>query len=149
MRIAEAEPRDLVELVRLGKKFVDEVPAFRMIGVNGPALQRSLRAFIQMDVAKVWIAVVDYRIVGSIGMCMMAHPWNQMLTASELFWFVDKEHRGGKAAALLYARGERWAREQGAQAIQMVSPVGVGAAVPRIYHKRGFRPIETTWWKAV
>ena len=149
MRISEATTRDIPELVRFGKKFVDEIPSFRMIGVNGQALQRSFHSMIQMDNAKIWIAVVDGRIVGDIGMCLMLHPWNGILTASEFFWFVDKEHRGGRAAALLYARAERWAREEGAHAIQMISLVGGGVDVPRLYRKRGFRRIETMWWKAV
>ena len=150
MRIVSATSSDLDALVDGATKFIAETPAYQLLGSTPVAFARSLRAMLQMPKVQIFVAVEGEAVVGAIGMCLIQHPWTLTEIGSELFWWVDPDQRGHRAAGLLYNRAQKWATAEGARAIQMISPVGAASSkVASIYHKRGFRPLEVVWWKKV
>lgn len=49
-----------------------------------------------------WFDRVERRTLGLIGGQLAPHPFNpELLVLTELFWWVDPEHRGGRAGAML------------------------------------------------
>jgi GNAT superfamily N-acetyltransferase len=60
------------------------------------------------------------------------------LYASELFLWVEPEHRG--SGVRLIRRGEQWARDQGAEFMHLVSP---SRAVNALYERLGYTQVET------
>ena len=61
-------------------------------------------------------------------------------------WWVDPAARGIGLALL--RRAERWAAETGAAAIQMIAPA-TNPRVGRIYERRGYRALETSYQRAI
>jgi GNAT superfamily N-acetyltransferase len=83
------------------------------------------------------------RLTGMIGLMVIAHPWSGERCASELFWWLEPEHRG--RGAWLLRRAERWAVAQGAERMVMVSPLSPD--VDRLYQALHYAPMETLWVK--
>jgi hypothetical protein len=69
------------------------------------------------------------------------------LVASELAWFVEKEHRGFGAIKLVHAF-ENWATEEGADAIAMADIEGL-TDLQSTYERLGYRKVETTYVKRI
>lgn len=67
------------------------------------------------------------------------------LIASEILWWIDEGHRG-RGAAMLDAY-EAWARQQGCSFASMVSLAGND--LTKLYERRGYRPAETHFIKAL
>jgi hypothetical protein len=81
-----------------------------------------------------------------IGIVAYRHPLSGVPTAGEVMWWLDPSARGGGLALLRHA--ERWAAETGAEQIQMIAPAA-NARVGRLYARRGYRPLETSYQAAV
>lgn len=87
-------------------------------------------------------------LVGFLGGVIYNDPNDGELVASEFFWFIRKEYRGG-GIALLDAF-EEWAKGMGAKRIVMVHltnlmPESLGA----FYRRRGYSPIEVHYMMEV
>jgi GNAT superfamily N-acetyltransferase len=73
-----------------------------------------------------------------------------VLTASEMYWYVDEEHRDTGAGKALLAGIEDAARERGVKlfgmmALQAVEPDKAAA----IYKRLGYQPGELTFFKVL
>jgi GNAT superfamily N-acetyltransferase len=86
------------------------------------------------------------KIVGLLGMLIVAHPFSGEVTASELIWFMEAEARKGGDGIKLLWEAERVARELGAKKFQVASPT---EAIGKIYTRFGFRQIEVTYLKSL
>lgn len=87
-------------------------------------------------------------LIGGLGGMIVPDLLDGRLTASELFWFMHPDHRGGTGALRLLARYEQWAAEQGAVEVRMVHLVGHhDQQLQRIYEKRGYTCLEMCYWK--
>lgn len=74
------------------------------------------------------------------------HPFGVGLVAQETVWFIDPSARGRSALLMLDAY-EAWARERGCAVIGMASLATNDVA--RLYERRGYRPAETHFLKAL
>lgn len=83
----------------------------------------------------------------------MAFPYyfnSAVLTAQELFWWVDPEVRGHGIAGELLREAENWAREKGAKTMQMISLAELdGEAIGRMYERHGYVPLERSYLKVL
>jgi GNAT superfamily N-acetyltransferase len=96
----------------------------------------------------VLVTETDAGVTGLLGLGVTAHPYSGQRLAVEVIWWVAPEARGC-GPALLRA-GERWAAEQGADAIQMIAPAdAAGRRVGRFYERRGYQAVETTYYAPV
>ena len=75
------------------------------------------------------------------------HPFAPVRVATEVVWWIEPEHRG-KAASAMLAAYEAWAVQQGCAFVGMAAL----EAAPRagvIYRRRGYEPVETHFIKAL
>ncbi|MBR0962259.1 GNAT family N-acetyltransferase [Bradyrhizobium japonicum] len=75
------------------------------------------------------------------------HPFGPVWLASETAWWIDPEHRGYSAFAMLDAY-EAWARGKGCRFAGMAA-MGDDPVIARLYERRGYVRAETHFLKAV
>jgi GNAT superfamily N-acetyltransferase len=90
----------------------------------------------------------DGQIHGVIGGVVHPEIYGDRTIAEEFFWFVRPYSRGSGVA--LYRAFERWARERGADEIQMCHLTeSMPAKVARFYSGAGFHAVEVRYAKAL
>lgn len=95
-----------------------------------------------------WVAETKAGLVGFIAGALMPHPFNtSLIVFSEMFWWVDAQHRGSRAGALLLAEfiafGDSHANWT-VMTLEERSPVN-----PSTLEKRGFRLHERSYLREV
>lgn len=116
----------------IGQKFVD-----------------SWIAFFASFPATILLLQKDELIIGGIGGIVTPDPYDGRLCAQEMFWFVDKAHRGGSGAARLVDAFEDWAWSKDAVEVR-VARMMTGDDQPgieRFYDKRGYDMLEIHYRK--
>lgn len=141
--IREAVRADIPHLVVMGLRFVRSSSYAEQIGENPDALFDLMLKLIESPEAVIFISGED-RPFGMIGAHLYRHPMSGEITASELFWWVEPEHRG--EGVILYRKMEEWARENAATKIQMIAP---DDRTERAYCALGFHKLETHYQKAL
>jgi len=142
-------PTTIADLPRL----CDLFEAFRSSSVYaqyGPAHPEVSTALLERLLthpdAIIFGAEDERTLVGMIGVMVTPHPMTGERMATELFWWMDPAHRGQGLALL--SRAERWASDQGAVRLLMVSPHG-SPDVERMYTRLNYVPVETSWQKSL
>lgn len=74
-------------------------------------------------------------------------PLAPVKAASELIWWIEPDHRGRSAQAMLDVY-EAWAREQGCQFVNMVG-LGADPLTTRLYERRGYIAAERHFMKSL
>lgn len=145
--IREATLTDLDAMVRMGTEFHDSTP-YAMDSERNPAQYRALGELLITDpTGVIFVRESDYRIVGMLGAMLFDHPVTGERTAGELFWWAAPNSRGVTGVRLLKAL-EAWAREKGAERIQMTQPVWA-ERVGAIYSALGYEKQEIAWTRRV
>lgn len=137
---------------------IDELGQVKRTAQEFYAASRFLGAFSLARFTEVWtqllssgagVIFTDERAgetVGAIGGLVHREIYSEVLIAEEFFWFVREEHRG--AGVQLYRRFERWARDRGAESLQMVHLFDVmPEKVAKFYLHSGFEPMEMRYMK--
>jgi Acetyltransferase (GNAT) family len=75
------------------------------------------------------------------------HPFGPVRLARETVWWIEPDYRGLAAVKMLDAY-ESWARANGCQFIGMAG-MGFDPEVGRLYARRGFKPAERHYLKAI
>lgn len=144
MRIRAATLADVPRLVALSGRFRAET-AYRDLVADDPAQHAAL--FTQLVAGPASVVLVaddDGAVVGLIALLIAPHHFSGQRTASEVIWWVEPEARG--AGVALLGAAERWAAESGAVTIQMIAPATpAGDRVARLYQRRGYAPVETSY----
>lgn len=146
--IRDATSEDIPRLVAMGERFLTEtVYRDRGVGVNAAAMTRTVLLLLNSPTGAVFVAEDAGALVAMIGLLLFENPITGELTASELFWWVEPEHRGrGGYGVRLLKRGEQWARTTGAHKIHMIAPT---QAVGELYRRLGYDYLETAYQKAI
>lgn len=139
-----AAEHDIGRLVEMGRNFHSSSIYADKVRFNEDALAASLRMFIASDIAVVMVTEQNENVVGVIGGIVGPHYLTGENAASELFWWVEPEHRG-VGLPLLGAYEDEIAI-RGARYSGMICPVGSGN-VEKIYAKRGYEPMETIFYR--
>jgi len=84
-------------------------------------------------------------LVGMLAGIIAPHPMHGEMHADEVAWWVEPEHRGGRAAYRMLRSFEEWARQNGAIVVKMVAPTG--SAVGGFYQRLGYSPVECMFAK--
>ena len=80
-------------------------------------------------------------VVGTLGAIAFPDHVDGAKVASEVFWYVDRKHRG--AGLRLIRFFEKWARVTGCKRVMMISMVDVmHERVGRLYKHIGYEPME-------
>jgi GNAT superfamily N-acetyltransferase len=143
--IRAATADDIPRLVAMGERFLSEtVYRERRVPVNPIAMARTVGLLLASERGAVFVSEQEAAVVGMIGLVIFEHPITGLVTASELFWWVESECRGH--GVRLLRRGEQWARAAGAQAVQMIAPT---PAVGQLYERLGYGYLEASYQKAM
>jgi GNAT superfamily N-acetyltransferase len=88
------------------------------------------------------------KVVGAIMGALMPLWFSRELTAIELGWWVDDDHRGHGSALRL--KFEEWARQMRAPVVSM-SDVVLDDATPAgtLYERAGYEMVERSWMKGL
>jgi len=146
MNVREATTDDLPELLRMGEMFASCIGA--SIEYDEASFAETLRGMIENDQATVMVAE-GASIVGMIaGLLFPAFFNHAHLTGQELVWWVDPEHRRGRAGIMLFSALEDWAKESGAQTFSMMSiePLKTDE-VNQMYERKGYTVHEHSFIK--
>ena len=141
LTIRTATVDDVPRLVALG---CDQIAAvYDGVVLENPAqLAATATQLVTGPAGAVFVAERDGALVGMIGLVRYVHHLSGVVTAGEVMWWMDPAARGGGVALL--TRAERWAAETGARQLQMIAPAA-NARVGRLYERRGYRAVETSY----
>lgn len=143
--IRDATEDDIPRLVEMGERFLTETGYHGRVAVNPRAMARTVAQLLVSEQGAVFVSS-DHAgtVIGMIGLLLFENPITGELTVSELFWWVEPEHRGH--GVRLLKRGEQWARAAGAAAVHMIAPV---PSVGQLYDRLGYEYLEATYMKAL
>ena len=139
--IREAVVEDIPRLLEMGEAFWSGSPWAASGPFSpakaGPAFER----FIASE--SVGLFVIDKDgVCGALAIIVSdLWPVEGGVLAQEAFWWVER--RGSGEALALWERGERFAKDNGAQALAMIRLEGMrDDAVDLLYRRRGYRVKE-------
>lgn len=141
--IRPATPDDIGQIAVLGERFIRESHYGQLIRNNPDALRSVAEMLIREEHGLLLVDEFYGEIAGMIGMIATIHPTSWESMASELFWYVPPEVRGGGLKLLFSA--ERWAWANGIRKCLMVSPNDERVAA--LYRRLGYVELETSFIK--
>jgi GNAT superfamily N-acetyltransferase len=128
----------------MGERFITETVYRGRIPVNPAQMTALVATLLQGDVGTIFVAEREGALVGMIGLMAFMHPIGGEPTVTEVFWWMEPEHRGG--GVRLLKRAEQWAREMGAVKLFMIAPT---PDVGQLYERLGYESLETTYQRAL
>jgi ribosomal protein S18 acetylase RimI-like enzyme len=140
--IRDAQLSDVPRLVEMGQRFIKETSYSKHLRDNPECAAVLITSLIEKG--SLLILEQGQEIIGMLGFVMFPHFMSGDLTAGEIFWWVEPEHRG--QGLKLLREMERRARVEGAKYVQMVAP---NEKVGRLYERLGFDRIETSYQRAL
>ena len=142
--IRPATEDDVPRLVEMGERFLTETVYRTRVPVNPQQMATTVLRLLSTEAGAVFVSDRDGALVGMIGMIVFDNPITGESTVSELFWWVEPEHRG--CGLRLLKRAEQWGRESGARKVHMIAPT---PDVARLYERLGYEQLETTFQRAL
>jgi GNAT superfamily N-acetyltransferase len=145
--IREATKQDFDDILRLSADF------WLHTQFSEPFNAEHTKNMVQLAHDHCLLAVVeiDSRVVGfCAGICapLMGSP--HAVAGTELAWWVDPEHRGGKNGIALLLFMEQLAKKAGVKYWNMVSmESSMPEQVGRMYEKMGYHKSETSYTKVI
>jgi len=142
--IRDATEQDIPRLVAMGERFLTETVYRGRVPVDPATMARTLALLVATENGTVLVSERDGVVVGMIGLLLFENPISGELTAGELFWWVEPEHRG--IGVRLLKRAEQWARRAGARKVHMIAPT---PEVGQLYDRLGYGYLEAAYQKAI
>lgn len=142
--IREATIEDIPDIVAMGRQFISTSHYADLIPVRPDILAQTVYRMIQSDESAIFVADhAEAGLVGMAGICSYRHPLTQDLFATELFLWVNPDHRG-RAGLELIREAEAWAEWRGAAALQLIAPT---PNVEQLYGRLGYTKVETSYMR--
>lgn len=144
--IRPAIPEDIFRLRDMGQAFFVETGWNKHAEFDVQSYARTVAALIEHGV--LLVAEKDGRVVGMAAAGVAPAWWNKnVLTAQELWWYVEPDHRKGLGGQLMDAL-EAAVTDLGVMLFSMSAEEGLRSkALTRLYRARGYFPSETLFWK--
>jgi GNAT superfamily N-acetyltransferase len=148
--IREAGLIDMPALLRMGQAFFDQAGLDTLTQWDEASFEATAQMLIASEPGILLVAEADGHGVGMAGALVFPAYFNvNVWVGQELFWFVSPQHRFGVGAALI-ARLEEEAKRRGASLFIAGAVAGLrDAAIARLYARRGYRPTEYSFIKAI
>ncbi len=136
---------DVPTLIEMGRRFhaVSDVDEF--FPFDSATTETTIRTLIEKDDGL--LLVVGTPPVGAAGILLHASHINRSIVmGTEVFWWLDEEHRGCGGALL--SEMETRAKAAGVQVLQMSCMEALRPkAIARLYQSAGYRPMDHTFLK--
>lgn len=145
IKISLATAGDLERIMVLFKEFEQEAPDHHYM--DEEKLRATIAASFDDDNQVIITFKVDGEIVGMLYGILTEPFMSHKRVASELAWFVTKEHRGRGAISMVDVF-EQWAIFKGATSVVMADIEKVSPLGP-LYKKLGFSKVETAYHKEI
>lgn len=148
--IREATSDDVPRIVELVLEFIRTTPYAAVIA-ESPERIAGLARMLLDGLGVIYVAELNETawgpayIVGFIAIAELEQPLTGIRIAEELAWFIDPNHRSGRAGYHLLRSAEAWARQKGLHMLKMVAPSNTD--VGRFYSRVGYAPLETAYIK--
>jgi GNAT superfamily N-acetyltransferase len=142
VEIRFAESEDIDAIFRMVLRFIESTEYGNHIKVDGQTLYKTIDQLFSHDDHALLVADRSGQIIGTIGIIIFRNLYSGIVESTELFWWVEPEHRRTKAGMLLLKKAEMWSRDRGAQYLTMIAP---NERIERLYTRRGFTKIETNY----
>lgn len=147
--IRQASKFDMEAIVRMLKAYRDKAPAQFLRDSSNQEHIEKLITNILAGAGFILLAIKDEDPVGMVIAAQHPNIWNPEVTqVSEIAFWIDEEHRGGKSAhRLLHAyiqQCEEWKQENRIQFFSLSKMVN---SPDLSYEKFGFEKLEETWIK--
>lgn len=146
-----AEPADAPKVAEMCAKFYDMALSDMLGEYDQRAAQNLVVATAMASDACTIVAEVDGNMVGVMCVISNRHILNpSALIASELFWWVEPEHRKSGLGKDMLAKAEDWAKELGCRGMVMVTMHGIDHERNGAFYERsGYSPLEHSYFKRV
>jgi GNAT superfamily N-acetyltransferase len=140
-----AELTDIPRCAELGRQFYDEGG---FVDTLGPFDEKYIKDYLKriIESPNAVMYMNNHGMAAAIITNSLIAP---VLIVQELFWYVEKQHRGGTTAARLFTMIESWAKKRGAKANYMVCMDNMGDTAQRMYKRCGYVPREHIFVKAL
>ena len=127
---------DLNEIIRMGTAFADA------LGEESDIDSIEDTAINLMDSDIGVLLIEDHAMAGAL---VVPNFFDiNRLIATELFWWVDEDHRGNGVGKRLLDGLESWARDKGAERLNMIAMDSLDD-VGKLYESAGYRKFETSY----
>lgn len=132
----------------MAARFLSNDGPYRNRFVTDPARLSALLARMATsgDDALALVAVDGDQPVGMFAMFWFEHPIVGLVVAAELCWWMEPETRGGRAALRMLRTGEGWARDIGADLIEIIAPT---ERVGQFYERLGYQRTDIHYMRAL
>lgn len=137
-------PSELPRIADMGNLFYAEglIPG----RFSSEVFIRRWSALIEQDIGFILGLLIDGKFIGAFGAIISPDVNDDDLVANECFWFVHPEHRGRGLQLLIEYENE--ARRRGAKRCSMIHLLSLQPErLSELYKRRGYRPIETSYFK--
>lgn len=149
--IRHAAPEDLGAIHDMGARFHASTCYADLIPVCLDSFLDTITTLATAPRGVVLVAERDGHVIGMAAAFANPHWFNaKHLAGQELFWWVEPEHRGSRAGALLMAGLENWAAGVGCKTFSMASTANLKpASLSRLYARRGYVPQDIYFGKVI
>lgn len=144
MTVREITEGDVVAVQHMAARFLSEDGPYGGRFTANPACIAELATRMIAPGALGLIAEDDGRPVGMFGVFCFDHPITGQKAAAELCWWMEPEARGGRAAVQMLRLSEAWARDEGAQVLEMIAP---SERVGKFYERVGYERTDVHYLK--
>lgn len=131
-------------ILEMANRFVSESKYAEFVSIDPGQLLKSVVDIVSNPEGVGFVSEREGRTNGMIALLIYAHPYSGIRTAFEVVWWVDPEARG--CGMRLLSAAEKWAKENGAEAMQMVAPT---EKVGHLYERLGYKPVETSYQRSL
>jgi GNAT superfamily N-acetyltransferase len=144
LKIRQATMDDIESLLRMGRDFIG---SSGIVGLKYSPGTLVALAHVLLDGGRSTILVADDAgaIVGMVGGVVGPSILDQTrIEATEFFWWVDEDARGGSAAPRMLGEFKDWAKSMGANVVRMAALEGKNHdQVAALYTRLGYKRVET------
>lgn len=147
--VREATKKDVQAIAKMAEPFIGYSDYSEFVKPSLEEVRESIESMI--DVGKVFVAVEEEQIVG-VMVGMLTHPWlsPSTIVATEMAWWVNENHRGGRTAFRLLKAFEDWAKENRAAVVAMSDLVIKGEApLGTMLQRLGYTTVERSHVKRI
>lgn len=147
--IRPARLGDVADMTRMAKRFFDASGLDLWFRFKPQSFAKTVGLFIENSQAVILVAEKNSGLVGMAA--ALAYPcWYDAdhMTAQELFWWIEPEHRGGPLGEDMLKMLEKWARDSGCLTMEMGAlEVQRPDVMARVYARRDYAPKERVFCK--